>query len=108
MKNYQIQPVTGREIISGNMFYRRTQMDLPVSARPQLIFDVPAGRVPADRPSEKDKLMLERHFNDLYAVFLHKLTAFALQPNVTEEETARLRAFFDELLKARRALEEQE
>ena len=46
---------------------------------------------------------VEQHFNDLYAVFLHKLTALALQPTVTKKETARLRAFFDELLKAREA-----
>ena len=61
--------------------------------------------IPAAQRTEKQKLLLERHFNDLYAVFLHKLTDFALQPSASKEETARLRIFFEELLKARAALE---
>lgn len=61
---------------------------------------------PASQRTEKEKLLLERHFNDLYAVFLHKLTEFALQPNASKEEVSRLRIFFDELLKARAALEQ--
>jgi len=61
--------------------------------------------IPASQRTEKEKLILERHFSDLYSVFLHKLTAFVLQPNVSKEEAARLRVFFDQLLKAREALE---
>lgn len=75
-------------------------MDYQIDPAIMLICDIPT----AER-TEKDKQLLERHFNDLYAVFLHKLTEFALKPNVSEEEAARLRTFFDELLKIRRALE---
>ena len=67
----------------------------------QLLFDAPALV-----QTEKGKLTLERHFNDLYAVFLHKLTAFALRPDVSREETVRLRAFFEQLLKAHELLGE--
>ena len=59
---------------------------------------------PAAQRTGKEKLLLERHFNDLYAVFLHTLTEFALRPASSEEEISKLRAFFDELLKARTAL----
>lgn len=73
--------------------------DYQISPEIMLVYDIP----PAQR-TEKEKLLLERHFNDLYAVFLHKLTEFALHPNYSKEETARLKIFFDELLKARAAL----
>jgi len=59
---------------------------------------------PGPRRAKQDKMLLERHFNDLYAVFLHKLTAFALQSTTSKEEIARLRLFFDELTKAREDL----
>lgn len=76
-------------------------MEIDYQIRPEimLICDTPASQ-----RTEKEKLLLERHFNDLYAVFLHKLTEFALQPNASMEEVAKLRKFFDELLKARTAL----
>jgi hypothetical protein len=60
--------------------------------------------IPATKRTDKEKQLLERHFSDLYAVFLHKLTEFALQPNLSKEELARLRTFFNELLKAREVL----
>lgn len=76
-------------------------MNANYQIRPEilLIYDTPA-----EQRTEKEKQLLERHFSDLYAVFLHKLTEFALQPNVSKEESARLRTFFDELLKAREVL----
>ena len=76
-------------------------MDVNYEIRPEimLICDTPVAQ-----RTEKEKFLLERHFNDLYAVFLHKLTEFALKPNVSKEEISRLRTFFDELLKARSAL----
>lgn len=73
--------------------------DYQISPEIMLVYDIPA-----TQRTEKEKLLLERHFNDLYAVFLHKLTEFALHPNFSGEETARLKIFFDELLKARAAL----
>jgi len=73
--------------------------DYKINPEIMLIYDTPA-----IQRTEKEKLLLERHFNDLYAVFLHKLTEFALQPNMSEEEVSRLKIFFDELLKARAAL----
>jgi hypothetical protein len=77
-------------------------MNIDYKIRPEimLICDTPAAQ-----RTEKEKLLLERHFNDLYAVFLHKLTEFALRSNFSEEETIKLKTFFDELLKARSALE---
>jgi hypothetical protein len=76
-------------------------MEIDYQIRPEvmLVCDTPAAQ-----RTEKQKLLLERHFNDLYAVFLHKLTEFALKPNASKEEVSRLRIFFDELLKARAAL----
>jgi hypothetical protein len=76
-------------------------MDLDYKIRPEimLICDTPVAQ-----RTEKEKFLLERHFNDLYAVFLHKLTEFALKPNPSKEEISRLRIFLDELLKARASL----
>lgn len=73
--------------------------DYKISPEILLVHDIPA-----ERRTEKEKLLLERHFNDLYAVFLHKLTEFALKPNPSKEETEKLRAFFDEFLRTRIAL----
>jgi hypothetical protein len=76
-------------------------MNTEYQIRPEimLICDIPAGQ-----RTEKEKLLLERHFNDLYAVFLHKLTEFALKSDASKEEIIKLRTFFDELLKARASL----
>lgn len=97
MQNYQINSTAGTVVPNGSIFYRRMEMDA------QLLFDAPR-----KSRTRNDKLVLERHFNDLYAVFLHKLTAFALKPGVSKAETERLRTFFDELLKAREILDGEE
>lgn len=76
------------------------QIDYQIRPEIMLICDTPAAQ-----RTEKDKLLLERHFNDLYAVFLHKLTEFALRSSSSKEEIAKLRTFFEELLKTRVALE---
>ncbi|OGY98777.1 MAG: hypothetical protein A2855_00650 [Candidatus Liptonbacteria bacterium RIFCSPHIGHO2_01_FULL_57_28] len=73
--------------------------DYTVNQEVLLIYDIPAHQRTAN-----EKLLLERHFNDLYTVFLHKLTEIALRPGVSKEDTSRLKTFFDELLKARAAL----
>ena len=76
-------------------------MNIDYKIRPEimLICDTPVSQ-----RTEKEKVLLERHFSDLYAVFLHKLTEFALKPNPSKEEISRLRMFLDELLKARASL----
>lgn len=75
------------------------EIDYQINPEVMLVQDTPVLQ-----RTEKDKLLLERHFNDLYAVFLHKFTEFALKPNASKEEVSRLRTFFDELLKARQAM----
>lgn len=83
-------------------------MMLKINLRPYQIPAVPVllndRAVPGyDRP--KDKPALERSFNDLYAVFLHKLSEFALAAETTASEKARLKALLDELVKTRELLE---
>jgi len=47
---------------------------------------------------------LERHFDDVYRVFMKKLSDFALQSKATTEETDKLQALLDELIETRKLL----
>ena len=58
-----------------------------------------------DAPSTaRDPLVLERYWNDLYNLFLRKLSSFASESTVTEEETVKLQALLQELIKVKELL----
>jgi hypothetical protein len=53
----------------------------------------------------KDSRVLENYFNDLYHLFLHKLSGVVHQSSLKEEESIKLKALLEELIKVRMLLE---
>ncbi len=50
------------------------------------------------------KAELERYFNDVYALFLKKITAYVLNGNVNKEEEDQLKKMLDEMIAVRQSL----
>lgn len=49
--------------------------------------------------------VLEKYFNDVYNLFLRKLSAFAMFENTTSEDTLKLQALLQELVKVKELIE---
>lgn len=46
-------------------------------------------------------VLLERYFNDIYNLFLRKFSSFAMFENVVDEDTIKLQALLQELIKVK-------
>jgi hypothetical protein len=60
-----------------------------------------------DAPSNSsagDPIVLERYSNDVYNLFLRKLSTFVSDNNVSEEDSVKLQALLQELIKVRELL----
>jgi hypothetical protein len=57
-----------------------------------------------DAPSDPETTELQTYFNDLYQVFLHRLSEYAITDTVPEKEEDRLAGMFLELIKTKRTL----
>jgi hypothetical protein len=51
-----------------------------------------------------DRELLEKYFQDLYSVFMKKVSEFAVASLNSSDETVRLQAMFQELVKVKRLL----
>lgn len=54
--------------------------------------------------SANDKIILEGYFNDVYKLFLRRLSQFECSISMNEEESFRLKSLLDELLKVKALL----
>lgn len=54
--------------------------------------------------SEDDMDVLEKYFNDIYNLFLRKLSAFAMFEKTDEEETMKMQALLQELIKVKKMM----
>src|SRR5574343_880687 len=55
--------------------------------------------------SDKDNaVLLEKYFNDIYNLFLRKLSAFAVFENIDAENTLKLQALLQELIKVKKIM----
>lgn len=53
-----------------------------------------------------DKIdVLEKYFNDLYNLFLRKLSSFAMFEHTNEEEAMKMQALLQELIKVKKIIE---
>lgn len=57
-----------------------------------------------DAPVDPQVTELQMYFNDLYQVFLHRLSEYALTDTVPEKEEDKLAGMFLELIKTKRTL----
>lgn len=49
--------------------------------------------------------ILEKYFNDIYNLFLRKLSSFAMFEQTNEEESTKLQALLQELIKVKKLIE---
>lgn len=49
--------------------------------------------------------VLEKYFNDLYNLFLRKLSSFAMFEHTSEEEAMKMQALLQELIKVKKIIE---
>jgi hypothetical protein len=94
MKNYIINSPSLDGIISDDLLY------FEGFRRPNTIFTVRDGAI----PTADDIDLLEKYFNDIYNLFLRKLSAFAMFENTDEEETMKMQALLQELIKVKKMM----
>lgn len=76
------------------------------------IMDGPASKGPSDghprhEYSDKDQKIIEQYFHDLYGVFMKKLSQFAVETDITQDDTLKLQALLQELVKIKRLMHER-
>ena len=57
--------------------------------------------------SEENKVILERYFNDIYNLFLRKLTHFTGNSPVNNEETLKMQGLLQEMIKVKGLIENE-
>jgi hypothetical protein len=60
-----------------------------------------------DAPIDDEKMQLQRDFNDLYQVFMHRFSEYALTDTAKNGEEDKLAGIFLELVKIKRALRDE-
>ncbi len=55
--------------------------------------------------SEDDISVLEKYFNDIYNLFLRKLSTFAIFEHTSDEESMKMQALLQEMIKVKRLIE---
>lgn len=93
MKTYHLPTISG--VLSDDYLY------FEGTSRPQAFFTLRDG---AHVKDAHELLELERYWNDLYNLFLRKLTDFAGGP-VSDEESLKLQALLQELIKVKILIE---
>ncbi|MDP3962865.1 MAG: hypothetical protein Q8Q03_03300 [bacterium] len=71
--------------------------------RPLALFALRDGAV----PSGEEAVVLEKYFNDMYSLFLKKLTSFAGGESASEEDTLKLQGLLQELIKVKGIIENE-
>lgn len=67
------------------------------------VLDGPSSKGRRDRRTHEGKV-LEQYFYDLYGVFMKKLSAYVLDPKVTDAESLKLQAILQEMIKVKRLM----
>ncbi len=57
--------------------------------------------------TEEERRVLEAYFNDLYGVFMKKLSLFVTEPDIPHDEAIKLQALLQEMIKVRGLLGER-
>ena len=99
MNTYPIISPTLSGVISDDyLYFEGTQ-------RPQEFFILRDGGILCEERREESVLVLEQYFNDMYNLFLRKLTLFASSVPISDEESLKLQALLQELIKVKRLIE---
>lgn len=96
MKTYTPIPTLSGVISDDYLFYEGT-------SRPQIFYTLSDG---GEEKMSRDKILeLEGYWNDLYNLFLRKLTTFAGSNSSSDEEVLKLQALLQELIKTKSLIE---
>lgn len=57
-----------------------------------------------DAPRRENEAILERYFNDIYSIYLNKLSAYVLAATPERESAQRLRSLLEEIIKVKTLL----
>ncbi len=99
MRDYQlISPSLEGVLSHSSLWYEGLNRPIEIMK----ILDGPASKRGRTKPSEDEEKVLEQYFQDLYGVFLKKLSTFALEAESSAEETIKLQALFQEMIKVKR------
>ena len=71
----------------------------PRGQQPMLLFD---GQIP-----NRDNIILYNYFNDVYKLFLKKISDFAVDDAVSSDEKTRLKSLLSELIKVKDLIQEK-
>ena len=93
MKNYSITSPSIDGMISDDLLY------FEGVSRPSVVFTVRDGGGSMD-----DIEVLEKYFNDIYNLFLRKLSNFAMFEKTSEDDTLKLQAILQELIKVKKLM----
>ena len=69
--------------------------------RPSEIFTIRDGGIKTDSNID----VLEKYFNDIYNLFLRKLSSFAMYEHTSSEEATKMQALLQELIKVKKLIE---
>src|SRR3989344_3968916 len=95
MNNYSIISPSLDGVLSDDYIY------FEGARRPTALFALRDGGI----IEEKDVIALEQYFNDMYNLFLRKLTTFAGSAQIDDQETLKLQALLQELVKVKKLIE---
>lgn len=95
MKNYTIIPPALDGVLSDDNLY------LDGVRRPLALFAVRDGGM----ATEENVETLEKYFNDIYNLFLRKLSLFATEESTTFDESVKLQALLQEMIKVKALVE---
>ncbi len=95
MKTYNITQPSIDGILSDDLLY------FEGVSRPSELYTIrDQGHVSGDKVD-----VLEKYFNDLYNLFLRKLSSFAMFEHTNEEEAMKMQALLQELIKVKKIIE---
>jgi hypothetical protein len=95
MKTYNIKYPSIDGLLSDDLLY------FEGVSRPSELYTIrDQGYSPEDRVS-----VLEKYFNDLYNLFLRKLSSFTMFEHTNDEEAMKMQALLQELIKVKKLIE---
>lgn len=98
MRNYNIvSPSIDGVLSDDNMYFEGVN-------RPSIIYTIRDKGV----ATVEDIGVLEKYFNDVYNLFLRKLSSFAMFESTTHEETMKMQALLQELIKVKDLINSKE
>jgi hypothetical protein len=67
-------------------------------------FDRPRDPLSADRTSPEQRQILQEYFNDLYGLFMRKMSQFVVESDISPDFELKIQAMLQELIKVKKLL----